>query len=139
MKDLAIWFKFLNFYAHNAHFKCGRNSFFSDHSYLGDLYAEYEESYDSVIERMIGLKLNPNNFEIVAAASDLFQQFKQENVVKNSTYFVNIYGFEKKLCAIIDEVNKTATLGSQNMIQGFADESESRQYKIGQRIDAEVQ
>jgi len=138
MKDIATFLKFLYFYAGHSHRFCGRNSYLADHAYLGELYEAYDDAYDGIIERMIGLKQNVDEFEIVAAANDLFQKFAREKVVKNATYFVNIYGFEKQLINLLTDAAKDASLGTNDMLAGMASDSESRQYKIGQRIDAEA-
>jgi len=138
MEQIAIFFKFLNLYSHNSHFRVGRSSFFSDHEYLGELYDTYESAYDAVIERMIGLGQNPDNFAIVNAANAKFQQFKDEVVTKNATYFVNILSFEKQLVALLESVAPNVSLGTNNIIASWADESEQRQYKLGQRVDAEI-
>ena len=55
MHDLAIILRSAQLYAHNAHNMTKGKTFFSDHKFFGQLYPVYEEAYDSIVERMIGL------------------------------------------------------------------------------------
>lgn len=134
MKELAIFFKFMGTYAQFAHHFVAHSTFNQDHGYLGELYDAYFDAYDAIIERMIGLGEEVNEFDIINAAAAQFNQHREDNFTKNISYFAQILAFEKQLCAMLSEVNKNATLGSQNLIQDFCDQSESRQYKLGQRV-----
>lgn len=137
MKELAIHLLLLNRYAYIAHHFVGRNTFFSDHEYLGELYNKYDDLYDSVVERMIGLGQKPDEFGINNEAIAKLNNY-QQNLNKNAAYFIIILSLEKELCMLINNLNSNASLGTQNFLQGIADESEQRQYKLKQRLDAEL-
>lgn len=134
MKELAAFFKFMYFYSQMAHHQVKFSTFFSDHDYLGELYESYDAAYDGIIERMIGLGDDANEFDIINAAAAQFNQHREDNFTKNISYFAQILAFEKQLCAMLSEVANNVSLGSNDMIAGMANDSESRQYKIGQRV-----
>ena len=48
--------------------------------------------------------------------------------------FSIVLNLEKNFCAIIKTAVPQSTDGTQNFLQGLADESEMRQYKISQKI-----
>ena len=134
MEKLASFLKFMYFYAGHAHRFVAHSSYFADHSFLGELYETYDDAYDAIVERMIGLGMEVNEFDIINAAAAQFNKHRDEKIDQNIGYFVRILAFEKQLCAMLNEANKNATLGSQNLIQDFCDQSEMRQYKLGQRV-----
>lgn len=134
MKELAAFFKFMYFYAGNAHRKVSHSTFFSDHDYLGELYEAYDAAYDGIVERMIGAGDEVNEFDIINAAAAQFNKHREDNFDKNISYFAQILAFEKQLCAMLSEVAKNVSLGTNDLLTSEASNSESRQYKIGQRI-----
>lgn len=135
MDSLITQLRALQFLAHRAHNVIKGPTFFEDHEFLGELYPAYEEAYDSAVERAIGLgteKLNLAKINVAAAQmSDILP-----NETKPEPFFRAILKGEKDLCGMIDEAVKKASQGTQNLLQGFADESEARQYKLKQRLSA---
>lgn len=130
---LAVLFRAAQFYAHSAHQLVTGNSFFSDHEHLGDLYATYEDSYDSLIERVIGLGDKPNLVETTKNATKVFTDtFPEKGGVES--YFKGLLAFESKIRDKIKDINDEQSLGTQNLIQDMADKSEQRTYKLKQRI-----
>ena len=127
--NLAALLRYMQFYAHVAHNMCSGPTFVSDHPFLAELYGAYEEEYDGVIERMIGLGEKINLAEIhKMAAKDLEvpQSFEQA--------FKELMVCEKSLCKACEALAKDASLGTENMLAGIADKSEMRQYKLKQRL-----
>lgn len=131
MDKLATVFRAAQFYAHAAHNMTKGETFFSDHDYFGDLYGAYEEAYDGIIERMIGLSMKPDINKITMDAAKVMAEYDYFSTAKCFTVLLET---EMEICALIDKLNKNASLGTQNFLQGLADDSEKRQYKIGQRI-----
>ena len=134
MKDLAVLFRFLHLYTHIAHHQVKGALFFEDHEFLGDLYEKFLEFYDSTVERMIGAGLSPDLFEITNNANIYLSQYSSQEIAQNAEYFVNILSEIGKVQGTISAINDSQTLGTQNLIQGFADELEVLSYKIGQRL-----
>ena len=132
MKDLAIYYRCAQFYAHNAHNQVSGDEFFQDHEYLGELYVEYDKSYDTLIERMIGLGESPDLLGITVLAANSTKA--KGDPVDCSACFTMLVEIERDICDIIKGLVPKATDGTQNLLQGLADESEQRQYKLGQRI-----
>lgn len=133
MTNLAITFRAAQLLAHQFHHKTTGPTFLSDHPFLGELYGEYSEAYDSVIERMIGKKMPADLPSIGVKAAGAAAQFsaKYTDVHKWPSALLAI---EEAICAEIDKVLATnPSNGIQNLLQGLADESEGRSYKLLQR------
>jgi DNA-binding ferritin-like protein len=136
MKKLAIKFREAQIFAHAAHNLVQGSSFFSDHEFLGEAYEAYTKAYDDTIERMIGLgtqEVNPLNIT-AEAANDALENYKLDNADSYDIFYA-LLGLEKNICEIVrDIIEKGVTHGTSNLLEGFADQSEMRQYKINQRI-----
>lgn len=131
MKSLAIILRASQLYAHMAHnFTTGCN-FFQDHAAFGSFYEEYEKDYDDVVERMIGLTGDCDIVSITKGACDIAERVK---FTETKHAYGVLLATEKSLCEACTAENKKATLGTQNLLQGIADRSEVRQYKIQQRL-----
>ena len=131
MKELATMYRAAQFYAHTAHNVSKGKTFFEDHEFFGELYSAYEEAYDGIIERMIGLKKEVDPSKITLAAA---QMASHHDSSSNEECLEYLMDYEKALNELIVRFNKDASLGTQNFLQGLADQSEMRQYKIGQRL-----
>lgn len=134
MKELAILLKLLNVYSHNAHNLVEKSLFFQDHEYLAELYSAYDDAYDSVIERIIGLTDSSaiNLIEINTIAAQTLQSLPSKES-ENVAYFQKIEQMEQKLRSHIQTLNPSVSIGTQQLIGGLADDSEKRSYKIKQR------
>lgn len=132
MEDLALLLRAMQLFAHAAHNEaCGPN-FFADHDYFGSLYETYEEAYDGVIERIIGLGGDPDICEINKKAAEMAARC---DCYPNDVAFGTLLSMEKELCDECKSAQKGQTIGTVNFLQGLADDSEKdRQYKIGQRL-----
>lgn len=132
MKAIAILLRALQFFAHRAHNDVRGATFFSDHSFLGDLYSAYEDAFDSVVERMIGLGMKPDIAAINSEACKMSAVSPNESDPK--VLFGIILKSEEQLDDLIHKEVPKSTDGVQNLLQGLADESEARQYKLKQRL-----
>lgn len=131
MKNLAIYLRALQLYSHNAHNLAKGKTFFEDHEFFGELYPAYESAYDMVVERIIGELGDCDLNEVTKKACDIIYSKK---FTDNDAALKFILTTEKELCAEIEAINDAESLGTQNMIQGIADESLIRQYKISRRL-----
>jgi len=132
MNNLATLFRAAQFYAHNAHNLASGDEFFQDHKFFGAAYEAYTEAYDSIVERMIGLGVAVDLPLISKNAANLVAESGKH--VDNKECFQSLFGLERAICAAIKTEVPNASDGTQNMLQGLADESEMRQYKIQQRL-----
>lgn len=135
MDSLITQLRALQFLTHRAHNVIKGPTFFEDHKFLGKLYPAYEEAYDNAVERVIGLgseKLNLAKINIAASQMGDILPFE----TKPEPFFRVILKGEKDLCEMIDKAVKNASQGTQNLLQGFADQSEARQYQLKQRLSA---
>lgn len=133
MHTLAVLFLGMRFYAHRAHNVCKGDTFFQDHDFFGGLYETYDDAYDAVIERMIGLgKEEVDIPAITQKACSMFCKSGKDNATKQ--FYQHLLASEELVCDSVKDMMKGATDGTQNLLQGLADQSESRQYKIRQRL-----
>lgn len=141
MKNLAIIFRTAQLYAHNSHNLAYGETFFQDHKFLGKLYPVYEEAYDGIVERMIGLGQSVDLPSITQKAAAAVSKVHDEG--ESYDCFASLLEIEQTICKEIENTIQDCTCGTQNLLQGLADESEMRQYKLGQRLkpdtDAETE
>lgn len=130
MKQVAIALRGLQLYAHSAHNLAKGPNFLEDHEFLGELYGTYEEEYDSIVERMIGEGDKTDIATICSFACEL----GEKPIASTDEAFATILDNEKVVCKEIKKAMKGASDGTQNLLQGIADESLTRQYKIQRRL-----
>lgn len=134
MDKLATLYRSAQFYAHNAHNAAHGITFFEDHEFLGELYGKYEDAYDALVERMIA-QGEPFDFNaILTNAVSSMTGLADPSVNSTTVAFAVLMNLERQFCAEIDAIISEQTQGTQNLLAQFADDSEMRQYKIGQRI-----
>jgi len=136
MDNLAIIFRSGQFLAHQLHNEARGEAFFSDHAFLGDLYGTYEDGYDAIVERVIGLGVedvdipgwNQRAMKVYGGMAK-GQSFSPEN------WPAVVLEVERAIQGEIRAYLKKglASDGVQNLLQGMADESEMRVYKVKQR------
>ena len=131
MKNLAIILRASQLYAHQAHNLATGCCFQQDHATFGEFYEAYETGYDSVVERIIGLTGDCDIPGITRAACDVVEKTKFKDV--RGAYSV-LLATEKSICEVATAENKKATLGTQNLLQALADDSEKRMYLIQRRL-----
>ena len=135
LEKLAVYFRFLQLFTHNCHNQIIGETFLVDHPFLGDLYSTYEDIYDGLVERAIGLGINVDLVQTQVNAAQLVKQVGR--VTSPVEIFSKILESEKKVCTSIQSgilTDKSLTQGTINMLAGICDESEVRQYKIAQKL-----
>jgi DNA-binding ferritin-like protein len=133
MQELAVVLRTAQLVAHNYHNKVSGASFFADHEYLGELYPVYEGEYDSVVERIIGLGMECDLPAVTQLAGERAAKYDPYDRQADEM-FSDLLGLERQIQQWAVDFNKKATLGTQNFLQGLADQSEMRVYKLKQRI-----
>lgn len=133
MHDLAILFRAAQFVAHERHQLISGPSFVADHEFLGELYAAYEAAYDATVERMIGLQQPVDPASITLDGATLASQFSSNHDV--NVWPSSLQTVELRLRRQIDAAlkDKGVSAGTANFLQGLADESEARSYKLLRR------
>lgn len=135
MNQLIITFRCAQFVAHNFHNFAKGYSFFSDHEFLGELYGTYESAYDGLVERTIGGGKQIDLPDVTMQAADKAKAFAPDKMGCDEM-FATLLSMEESVCAWCKTYSAGATLGTANLLQGLADESEARQYKLKQRTKA---
>lgn len=105
--------------------------FLEYHEFLGELYGVYEGLYDDVVERMIGLGMEVDPSALTKAAAD---KAEEAEVYEGGALgmFAYLNDCEKEIRGLAESYNADASFGSKNFLQGIADDSEKRSYKLGQ-------
>lgn len=133
MKTIATYFRGLQLFAHNAHNLAKGPTFLEDHEFFGSLYGTYESAYDSVVERMIGLG---EEVDLAAITKEACAIAGSKKIGTNEDSYKVILATEKVLREEISKVVKSASDGTQNLLQGLADDSEKRTFLISRRLKA---
>lgn len=129
MEQLAAILRSLQLFAHNAHNMAKGASFFADHKFLGQVYPEYESAYDSVVERAIGLDMQMDLSTVTRMAAE------GSSVMSLEAPFMSLLEGEQLVCESIESILQTpVTEGTKQLLGEICNQSESRQYKIKQRI-----
>lgn len=130
--ELAIYFRALNLYAHQAHNMVKGDEFFQDHAFFADLYSKFDDFYDQLIERHIGtIDSNVDLYEIVNKSATLLKG-------QSNDWCETIHLSLKNLLDKLEKYTKGCKRGGTiNLIQGMQDEIEIILYKLQQRMDKE--
>lgn len=131
MQDIATSLRALQLFAHNAHNLAYGKEFFQDHEFFGELYEAYEDEYDMVVERAIG---EDTEIDLKAVTTQAGVSAGKLDADDCEMALNTVLASEKRLCDQIRIAVKTASDGTQNMLQGIADNSLTRQYKISRRL-----
>lgn len=137
MNEIAIQLRFLQIFYHNAHNLVGRQSFFSDHSFMGDAYSAMEGAYDDVVERMIGTGESVDLKAIIKTVAEKIQDTPVD-AKQNKVFFDKALELETELVKLLDgsiKSDKTSE-GTKDLLAGLASDAEVRLYKIKQRLVA---
>jgi len=137
MQALLIHLRAMNLFAHSAHNLVGRVPFHQDHEFFGEIYPIFNSDYDDVAERIIGLfgesSLNIN--DILSKVLAKVQTLPSIGVKENSLYYQVQLKLEQELCSLIAQIIASgASEGTKQLLGDICNASESRQYKIKQRI-----
>lgn len=127
--NLAALLRYLQLYTHMAHNLLGGETFLQDHEFFGELYPGYEADYDSVIERMIGLG---EQLDLVKIQKDAVSELKAPKSLEEA--YKEILSCEEELISACEKLEKSASLGTANLLAGLADKAEGRIYKLKQRL-----
>lgn len=133
--EIAIHFRFLQLYTHNAHNLAKGDTFFEDHEFLGELYAKYEDAYDATVERMIGLGEKVDLMMLQKNAADMVAKEAQPSI--NDGWFKQILTGEHVIVSLVEkcfEEDDEYTQGTLNLLAQFADDAEVRIYKLTRRL-----
>jgi DNA-binding ferritin-like protein len=129
---LATYLRFMQLVVHGFHNVVTGPTFLEIHDFFGELYPAYEKDYDSVIERMMGLGQSVDFKQITKDAAYLFCE--KFGATKPKEMLEQLLDCEKMLCELVAKADVGASKGTQQLITEIANQSEMRQYKIGQII-----
>lgn len=138
MKELLAHLRAMQLFAHAAHNLVNGPSFAPDHSFFGDAYSKHESDFDDVVERVIGLygEQHVDFAALTMEAAKALASMKISSKISNEQFFEQQLAHEQHLCQLVDQLCavKGVTEGTKQLLGNIADVSESRQYKIKQRL-----
>lgn len=124
--NLALAFRSLQLFAHQAHLMTSGKTFLQDHAFFAELYSFAEESFDSLMEKAISSGNSNSLVESTRLLLKAIENFNEENYLKESKEIL------EELLQACEEVAKGQTIGTNNLIAGIADKTECFIYKLGQ-------
>jgi DNA-binding ferritin-like protein len=137
LKPLLVQLRAMQLFAHSAHNLVAHVPFFQDHEFFGDAYSAHEKDYDDVAERNIGLygEMDLALAPLLAAVSAKLQSAPSVGVKENSVFFQYQLQLEMELCKLVAQIIASGcSEGTKQLLGDICNASESRQYKIKQRI-----
>lgn len=138
MKELIAHLRFMQLFAHAAHNLVRGKSFFEDHEFFGAAYSQHEADFDAVVERLIGSfgQEHVDFVDMSKQAVELLAKALPQNSANNEPYFTVQLANESRMCDMINQLCRLdgASEGLKQLLGGMADLSESRQYKLKQRL-----
>ena len=135
MDLLAIQLRAAQFTAHAAHNLVKGQTFQQDHSFFGEAYDAYTDAFDSLTERIIGQGDEPAdildwNLTAAKEARDACNDCSSPDAAYKA-----LIAFEDAIQEKVEEyIDDQPSSGVANLIQGFADDSQTGQYKMQQRL-----
>jgi len=133
LSQLASQYASAKLIAHAYHHQTKGEPFFADHAFFGELYEAYDTAFDNLVERVIGLGEANSSASIIAKACEDFQTCVDDGYFEGNL-FACILDIEMAFQHTISDLNPDATLGTQNLLAQLADDSETRCYKLSQRV-----
>lgn len=132
MKELAVLLRALQLYAHNCHNLVSGPTFFQDHEFLGEIYSSAEGDYDSVIERMLGKKMD---LDLVRVQVEAAVKLKGLPLTSAQEMFMTIAQLSDAIKQQINVViSEPISEGMKQLVGEIYNQLEIKDYKLGQRL-----
>ena len=135
MKDIISTTRTLNLYYHHLHNIAHGLPFEGDHEMMSRFYTQLEGSYDSLIERYMGLGADGGKeclIHILSGVVSVISQIPEGNDM--DVHFRHALELESGIQSMLEAEAESSSLGTENLLAQLADESESRVYKLNQRL-----
>lgn len=125
-------------YIHGAHHLTSGSAFFADHAFYAELYAAYEDAYDTLAEKACGLGLYAlaEPAKVWAGVGPLLSQIPPLVGADAETIAKGVLALELAWqMTLQDHVGKlpNAPLGLDDYLRGLADSHDVFVYKLRQR------
>lgn len=137
MKELLVLLRAMQLFAQNAHHLCKGMTFQQDHDFFGSVYDEVAGDYDDLAERIIGLYGEEplDLMSLLAAVHQKLTSAPSIGTQSNKDFYSYQLQMEESLCKLVEKIIAAGVYpGTEQLIGEFANQSESRKYKIKQRL-----
>lgn len=132
LRPIAVLLRAGQLFAHQAHHLVSGPSFFGDHGFFGDVYEAFEGAYDDVIEYSLASGDEVDLPAIGVDAADLASGIAESD--DTDDLFAGQLSIEEKLQKLITKHVSAMDDAGQNLLQGLAQDSKKRIYKIQRRL-----
>lgn len=138
MLQIAINFRAIQIFSQHAHNLCARLAFHQDHGFFSEVYNFADDSYDGIIERIIGTK-GEEGLELKNIIKGVFSKLDKApdvGVKENKVFYMFLLDQLRSNNLLIDQLCKSDQIseGTRQFLGNLADQSEIIIYKIQQRI-----
>ncbi len=137
MIDVAILFRTLQFLAHNGHSLTVPAARFADHAFFAELSAVYEDAYELLIARMLGLEGGIDLIELQCTAAAGLAR-RGERAKTPDALFRALLDGEYNACALMKTLMDDAEGAEGRWSRGAVEESEVRRFKLERRLEATI-
>ena len=135
MKNIASQLRALQFVSHAGHNLVKGRTFAQDHEELGELYPQYESQYDETVEYMIGLGESVSPLDLTSEGLDTAKNEGESS--DSEEVFAALLRMEIVLKMEISQYldYEKRSDGVQNYLQGLAEKSDKRCYRLQQFLN----
>lgn len=132
LQTLAANVRFMQLFGHHCHNTIKGETFFVDHPELASFYGTYEDIYDAIVERAIGID---EEIDLIEIQKEAVSTLIKANIPDDFTgAFKALLSYENYICKEIEKILEGYSEGTRQFLGNICDQSEARQFKLKQRI-----
>ena len=136
LQSILVCLKSLSEYYQMAHWQSKGENFYEYHLLFERLYGSAGDSIDAVAEKLIGIGEGQEKLNLPEIIKQQYSKIKMLPVNASAEAFLNAsIGLENELCAKIEEIEPSYSVGVRNMLGDIADKAEGRKYLIKQCLN----
>jgi len=142
-RDWISYHKALELWFHSAHHNVRGSAFLADHIHLyGDLYNSLGDTFDSIVERGIGLTKDQSLADAVSYAIGASNHLKGWSIPSGQNAEQLVLEAQRRLEEYLEyleamrkqmEIQGILSTGLDDMLAGMCNDIESKLYLVGQR------
>lgn len=128
--------RILHLYYHYCHLLLTGPTFVADHGLFKKFYKQLALDYDSLSEQFIQ-NIDKQEFDTVIINQLLSEELSKFKIEQLSLEEMFDYGlsFEEEFYSNLTKLDKQAPIGLRNLLGAIAEQSDTRKYKIRQRLE----
>lgn len=128
---LAALYRAAHLFAQQCHWIVTGPTFAQDHAFFNDLYTAYAEAVDDLVEKAIGTARGIAVYGGVAFHDDVWTALRPAlNLRDRAAMLAHVQKIEDQLQASLQTLSAGADLGTGDLLQKLAGDSQHRSYLI---------